>query len=245
MLKEGERLDDLQNGLYLIQDPDLFCFGIDAVLLAHFPVIRKNDRVLDMGTGSGVIPLIMSACSETNFIYALEIQDVMASLARRNVEYNGLQERISVIQGDIKEAAAYFENASFSLITCNPPYSGGNAGKANENESVSIARHEILVTLEQIIQSASYLLKNSGRFCMIHRPSRIPEIFELLKKYHLEPKRMRLVQPSWEKPANLVLVEAVKGGKPYMITEPTLVVHREDGSYTDEVLRIYGRRERN
>ena len=239
MLKDNERLDDLQNGTYVIQRKDSFCFGVDAVLLAHFPSIKNSDRVLDMGTGCGVIPIIMSSVNEKASFTGLEIQPVIADTAKRSVEYNKLSDRIRIVEGDIKEAVTYFGAASFSLITCNPPYMPPENGKSNENEAVAIARHEIKVTLEEVISTAAKLLTFGGKLCMIHRPSRLAEIFELMRKYGLEPKRLRMVHPHAEKDATMVLVEASRGGKPYMTVESPIIIYDENGNYTCQVLDIY------
>ena len=241
MLKDNERLDDLQNGTYVIQRKDSFCFGVDAVLLAHFPVIKNSDRVLDMGTGCGVIPVIMSSINEKASFTGMEIQPEIADTARRSVEYNGLNDRIRIVEGDIKEAVTIFGAASFSLITCNPPYMPPANGKENENEAVAIARHEIKVNLEEIIARASKLLKFGGKLCMIHRPSRLMEMLELMRSYRLEPKRMQLVHPYAEKEATMVLVEAASGGKPYMRVEPPIIIYDKNGNYTQQVLDIYGK----
>ena len=248
LLREGERLDDLMNGRFVIQDPALFGFGIDAVLLAHFPQLRKRDRVMDLCTGSGVIPLIMSAdpvadagkSEERPHFTGLEIQPCMASLAERSVAFNGLSDRIDIVRGDVRCVRGPFGAMTFSLVTCNPPYMPAGHGLENGTDPVAAARHEILMNLEDAVSAASFLLKNTGRFAMVHRPQRIPEIFETMRKYHLEPKRMRMVHPYEGKDANLVLLEAVKCGKPYLTVEPPLVVYRAPGVYTDEILNLYG-----
>ena len=224
-LKDNERLDDLQNGLYVIQDTNGFCFGIDAVLLSHFPVIYNKDRVLDMGCGCGIIPINMSAENEYAHFHGIEIQPYQAELAKRSVAYNGLEDRIEIIEGDIREACRIFGRASFSLITCNPPYIKEQGGKKSPNEAMAIARHEIKITLSEVIGTAAALLKIRGRFCMIHRPARLPEIIAEMKNVGLEPKRVQFVHSRINKEASMVMVEAVLGGGEYMIAEPPIILY--------------------
>ncbi len=224
-LKDNERLDDLQNGLYVIQDKNAFCFGVDAVLLSHFPKINDNDRILDMGCGCGIIPINMSAENEHALFWGIEIQKDQADLAKRSVILNGLEDRIKIVEGDIKEACAIFGKASFSLITCNPPYMKVNSGKESPNEAMAIARHEIKITLKEVIENAAALLVSGGRFCMIHRPSRFPEIIADMKEVNLEPKRVQFVHSKVNKEASMVMVEAVLGGGEYMIAEPPVILY--------------------
>ena len=227
------RCDDLMNGLIIWQDTDCFCFGIDAVLLAHFPQLKRGDRVLDLGTGFAPIPLIL--CAEAKkaemlsqvHVTGLELQDRPASLARRSVEENSLTDRIDIVSGDIREAGALFAPVSFSLITCNPPYLPVGSGLLSDQSGKAIARSELCCTLEDVVRAAGRLLKMSGRFALIHRPERLPELFVLLKEYSLEPKRMRLVCPRAGQEPTMVLVEAVKGGRPSLKVEPPLIVYGE------------------
>ena len=176
-----KRLDDLENGYRIWQDSEAFCFGIDAVLLAHYPVMKDGDCVMDLCTGNGVIPLIMhgTARDEAKRVSfrGLEIQEGAASLARESVRLNGLSDEIGIITGDVKEAANLFGAASFSLVTCNPPYTPGGGGLRGEDDRKTIARHEVLCTLSDVVEEASKLLKMKGRLAMIHRPSRLAEIF--------------------------------------------------------------------
>ena len=236
----GERVDDLMNGRYVIQDPAYFRFGMDAVLLAHFPQVRKRDRVLDLGCGNGVIPLIMSAESGTATFTGLEIQPRPADMARRSAALSGEADRIRIIEGDIREAAAIFGPASFSLVTCNPPYMPAGKGLQNPEGPLAVARHEVMVTLPDVVGAAAAVLKEKGRFAIIHRPSRLPELMALMKEARLTPKRMRLVYPGVTKEPNLVLVEGTKGGGSFFRVEPPLVVYDEEGNYTEEILKIYG-----
>ena len=241
LIRQGERLDDLQvNGYHIIQDPARFCFGIDAVLLSSFAKVKKHERALDLGTGTGIIPILLEAKNEGSVYHALEIQPESADMAARSVRYNQLEEKIIIRTGDIKEAADIYGAASFEVITVNPPYMIGEHGVKNVNEAKYIARHEALCTLEDIIRESAKILKEKGRFYMVHRPFRLPEIFSTMSRYHIEPKRMRLVHPYVDREPNMVLIEGLRSGKPRMQIEPPLIVYEKDGSYTEEALRMYG-----
>ena len=239
------RLDDLENGYFIYQDTDAFCFGIDAVLLAHYPALREGDKVCDLCSGNGIIPLLIDSTAKKTGrnvrITGLELQQPMADLFTRSVAYNHLEDTITAVCGDVKEARALFGPASFSLVTCNPPYIASGSGLTAEADAKKIARHEIACTLEDVISAATGILKEKGRFAMVHRPGRLAEIFHLLHKYRLEPKRMRLVHPYADKSPNMVLIEAVRGGGAQLNIDPPLTVYNADGTYTDEVLRIYGK----
>lgn len=240
ILKPGERLDDLQcRGYYIIQNPDMFCFGMDAVLLSDFVTIKPNAKVMDLCTGTGVIPLLMEGHGKGGHFTGLEIQDASVDMARRSVSYNNLDQRIDIIKGDVKEVPCDFKAASFDIVTCNPPYINHNHGLENAMAPKNIARHEILLTLEDVIKAASHLLREGGNFAMVHKPFRLAEIIRLLSKYRLEPKRILMVQPYCDKEPNMVLIEAAKGGKPMVKIEPALVVYNKDGSYTEELLKRY------
>lgn len=239
LVKPGERVDDLQNGYYIIQDPEKFCFGMDAVLLSDFARIKKNELVLDMGTGTGIIPVLLRAKTEGKHFTGLEIQKECAEMAQRSVNYNRLESDVSIIQGDIKEAAAVFGAASFHVVTCNPPYMIGAHGLQNPHVPKAIARHEILCTLEDVVSQASKVLKSNGRFYMVHRPFRLAEIMGVLMKYKLEPKRMQLVYPFVDKEPNMVLIEGVKGGNSRITVEKPLIVYERPGKYTKDILEIY------
>ncbi|MGN0365662.1 MAG: tRNA1(Val) (adenine(37)-N6)-methyltransferase [Suilimivivens sp.] len=240
-LKENERIDDLQRNHYrIIQDPDRFCFGMDAVLLSGFARAKEGDRVLDLGTGTGIIPLLMEAKTKASHLTGLEIQPDSADMAARSVKLNGLEKKIEIVTGDIKEAESLFGAASFDVVTCNPPYMTEHHGLTNPNAPKAIARHELLCTLEDVISQSSRLLKPGGNFFMVHRPFRLVDILVLLRQYRLEPKRMKLVYPFVDKEPNMVLLEANRGGKPRMTVEKPLVVYKEPGVYTDEIYEIYG-----
>ena len=181
-LYEGERIDDLQrNGYQIIQNEEKFCFGMDAVLLSGYAKVKKGETVLDLGTGTGIIPLLLSAKTEASHLTALEIQEESADMARRSVALNGLSEKISVVTGDIKEATKLFGKATFDVVTSNPPYMTDQHGLKNPNMPKAIARHEVLCSLEDVVREASGVLKPNGRFYMVHRPFRLAEIFEQLK----------------------------------------------------------------
>ena len=239
-LKEHERLDDLQNGYYIIQNTQDFCYGIDAVLLSVFAKVKPGERALDIGTGTGIIPILLKAKTQGKHFTGLEIQERSAEMARRSVAYNHLEDTVTIQTGDIKEAAAIFGRASFSVVTCNPPYMTGSHGLTNPHLPKAIARHEVLCTLEDVISQASQVLEPHGRFYMVHRPFRLPEIMGLMLKYKLEPKRMRLVYPFVDKEPNMVLIEGLSGGNPRITVEPPLIVYEKPGVYTKEIREIYG-----
>lgn len=240
-LKEGERLDELhRNGYQIIQNSQKFCFGMDAVLLSGFARVKAGERALDMGTGTGIIPILLRGKTEGCSFVGLEIQEESADMARRSVIYNHLEDSISIVTGDIKEAAALFGAASFDVVTCNPPYMTGNHGLVNPEQPKAIARHEILCTLEDVVRQAAKVLRPGGRFYLVHRPFRLAEILTLLVRYKLEPKRMRLVYPFVDKEPNMVLIEGLSGGRSRITVEKPLIVYREQGVYTDEIYDIYG-----
>ena len=237
----AERIDDLQiKGYRIIQNPDLFCFGVDAVLLADFARVPKNGKALDLGTGNGVIPMLMEARNEEASYVGLEIQEESASLARRSIEMNGQQQRISVVTGDIKNAAAIFGGSTFDTVTVNPPYMNENHGLINDYSPMAIARHELLCTLEDIIENSAKILRPGGNFFMIHRPHRLVDIISLLRQYRMEPKKMRFVQPFEGKEPTMVLIEASRGGKAHLKVLPPLIIHKNTKEYTEEIYKIYG-----
>lgn len=239
-LKAGERLDDLQiKGYEIIQSPGRFCFGMDAVLLSSYAKIRNRELALDLGTGTGILPILLEAKNQGEHYTGLEIQEESADMARRSVSHNGLEDKIDIVTGDIKEASGIFGAASFHVITTNPPYMIGEHGLKNEKEALYIARHEALCTLDDILRESARLLKPKGRFYMVHRPFRLPEILAKMSAYGIEPKRMRLVYPYIDKEPNMVLLEGLRGGRPRMQVEPPLIVYQKDGEYTEELMKIY------
>ena len=219
MLKPNERIDDLQRNNYrIIQDPERFCFGMDAVLLSGFAKAKEGDHVIDLGTGTGIIPILMEAKTKASNLVGLEIQPESADMAQRSVELNHLEKKIRIVTGDIREASSIFGAATFDVVTSNPPY----------------------MTLEDVICQAAKLLRPGGSFYMVHRPFRLVDIMVLMREYHLEPKRMKLVYPYIDKDPNMVLIEGLRGGRPRMTVEKPLIVYKEPGVYTDEIYEIYG-----
>lgn len=240
-LLDGERLDELhRNGYHIIQNPKKFCFGMDAVLLSGFAKVKEGETALDLGTGTGIIPILLEAKTLGKHFTALEIQEESADMARRSVAYNDLEEKIKIITGDIKEASQIFGAASFDVVTTNPPYMNDQHGLKNPNVPKAIARHEVLCTLEDVIREGAKVLKPQGRFYMIHRPFRLVEIINTLTKYKLEPKRMQMVHPYIDKEPNMVLIEAVRGGKARLKVEKPLIVYKEPNVYHQEIYDIYG-----
>ena len=242
LLKEGERIDDLQrNGYGIIQNPEKFCFGMDAVLLSGFARVKEEESVVDLGTGTGILPILLEAKTQGKRFVGLEIQEESADMARRSVEYNGIGDKVEIVTGDIKEASKIFGAASFDVVTCNPPYMIAQHGLQNEGDAKTIARHEVLCTLEDVVTQTAKLLKPQGRCYFVHRPFRLVEILTMMSAKGIEPKRMRLVYPYVDKEPNMVLLEAVQGGGPQLTVLPALVVYNPDGSYTRPVLDLYGK----
>ena len=275
LLREGERIDDLEvHGFRIIQNPSFFCFGMDVVLLSAFVRTRKKDRVMDLGTGTGIIPLLLTAKGKCSACDGLELQEAVAEMAGRSVQLNQrrLQEamedadpagnkkdesfmqpadgmmalaeatsKLRILQGDIREVPTRFPKAEYDAVTCNPPYIKQTSGLHNDETAYNLARHEIAVSWEEIVQAAAHLLKPGGTFTIVHKPFRLPELMQVLQKYRLEPKRMQMVQPYADKEPNMVLLEAVQGGGPQLTVLPALVVYNPDGSYTRQVLDLYGK----
>lgn len=240
MLREEERLDDLQRGgLHLIQNPSWFCFGMDAVLLSSFARATEGQRCLDLGCGNGIIPLLMSAKTKGQSFFGLEIQEDVACMARRSVQWNHLEDKINIIHGDIKEATSIFGAASFDVVTSNPPYLPQTGGLVNDISHKAMARHELQCTLPDVISSAAKLLKPGGHFYMVHRPFRLAEIIHQMVTYRVEPKRMQLVYPYVDKEPNMVLIEGVRGGNTHMTVEPPLIVYERENEYTEQLKRMY------
>ncbi len=223
----GERLDDLQlNGLELIQSPDRFCFGVDAVLLSDFVKVKENETVLDMGTGTGIIPILLTAKTKGKHFTELEIQKESAQMARRSVAHNHLEDKIDIVTGDIKEAAQIFKPAFFDVITVNPPYMVYQHGLQNPKDAMAIARHEILCSLDDILRESMKLMQDKGRFYMIHRPFRMTEIMIKMNQYKIEPKRLQFVHPYVHKEPTMVLIEGVRGAKSRVRIEPPLIMYK-------------------
>lgn len=240
-LKDGERLDELhRNGYQIIQDPKRFCFGMDAVLLAGFVKVKPGEKALDLGTGTGILPILLEARTKGAFFTGLEIQPESADMACRSVRLNHLEDKVHIITGDIREADRLFGAGSYHVVTSNPPYMTDLHGLKNPNEAKAIARHEVLCTLEDVVSQAARLLMPCGRFYLVHRPFRLAEILTCLCSHGLEPKRMRLVHPYADRDPNMVLIEALKGGRSGMKVEKPLVIFEKPGVYRSEITEIYG-----
>ena len=241
ILLPGERIDDLErNNFKIIQNPARFCFGMDAVLLSGFAFVREGETAIDLGTGNGIIPILLAAKTPGKHFTGLEIQHENVGMAQRSVRLNRIEDRVTIVEGDKKTASADLGKAAFDVVTSNPPYMLGQHGLVNPDSAKAIARHEILCTLDDVVREAALLLKPHGRFYLVHRPFRLAEIITCLKDHRLEPKRMKMVHPFIDKEPNMVLIEAVRGGKPRMTVEAPLIVYKSEGVYNDEIYDIYG-----
>ena len=243
-LEENERIDDLEyKNLKIIQNKEWFRFGIDSVLLSDFAKeIKKGSKVLDLGTGTGIISILLCGKTELKKIIGIEIQEDVYKMANKSILLNNLENRFEVINEDIKNLRNIFPANSIDAIVTNPPYKKENTGLKSKNMVEQISKHEILCKLEDIIKQSSFLLNNNASFYMVHRPDRIADIIELLRKYKLEPKKIRLVYPKISKEPNLVLIKATKGAKSFLKIEKPLIVYNENGEYTDEILEIYDKK---
>ena len=242
-INENERVDDLElNGLKIIQDKNGFCFGIDSVLLTDFAKnIKANSNVIDLGTGTGIIPILLTQkTNNTNFV-GIELQTEVANMAERSVKINNLENRIKILNLNILELDKNYRKNSFDVVTTNPPYKKLKTGVVNENNKKLISRHEITASLENFIEIASYLLKDFGEFYMVHRPDRLVDIFYLMRKNKIEPKKIRFVYPNKNKKANLILIKGIKLAKPFLEYDDNLYVYDENNKYTKEILKIYNK----
>jgi tRNA1Val (adenine37-N6)-methyltransferase len=244
MIYENERIDDLEfKNLKIIQSDSCFCFGIDAVLLSDFAKeIKKGSIVADLCSGNGIVSILLSAKTSASKFYAVEIQEKISDMAMRSVKLNKLEEKINVLNMDLKHLPNKFNPNFFDAIVCNPPYKKANSGLKNTCKEKLIARHEIMCNLEDIVSVSSKLLKNNGNIYMVHRPERLVDIMELFRKYNLEPKVLRFVQPYANKAPNLVLVKAVKNGNSFLKVLKPLIVYNQDGTYTEDILKIYNKK---
>ena len=241
LIKDDECLDDLQNGFMLIQKNNTFKFGVDAVLLADFTQVKRSDMVLEMGTGTGIIPILLYAKKQPASITALEIQEDMADMAQRNIKYNKLEDKISILHMDFKEAPDRLGKAKYDCVVTNPPYVKREAGINNPEESKAIARFEIACTLQDVVSTAKELLRTGGKLSMVHRADRLVDIIYEMRNQGLEPKRIRFVHSNAGKRPHLVLIEGVRGGRPELKFMDPLYIYDSMGEYTEEIHRIYGR----
>ena len=241
-LKPDERIDDLEiRGFRIIQNPLYFCFGCDAVLLSDFARPGKNDRVMDLCTGTGIVPILMAAKDKGKSFAGLEINSYMAEMAGRSVAMNGIEDRFDIREGNIRNIREMYSHGSYDYVTVNPPYIKENNGLTNPSSAINVARHEIELNLEDVISGAAYLLRSKGGFAMVHKPFRLPEIITLMKKYRIEPKRLRMVQSKVDSEPSMLLIEGAKEGGEFLKVEPALIMYDENGEYTEEVLKIYGK----
>ena len=242
-LKENERIDDLEfKNLKIIQNKDGFCFGIDSILLTDFAKnIKQNSKVIDLGTGTGIIPILLYGKTKNTKFVGVEIQPEVAERADRSVKLNLLENNIEILNMSILELSKKYNRGSFDVVTTNPPYKKINTGVINENNKKLISRHEITASLDDFIKTASFLLKDLGEFYMVHRPDRLVDIFYSMRKNKIEPKKIKFVYPNKNKKTNLVLIKGIKNGKQFLEFENNLYVYNEDGNYTDEILKIYNK----
>lgn len=242
-LEKNERIDDLEfKNLKVIQNKNGFCFGMDAVLLSDFAKnIKRNATVLDLGTGTGIIPILLCGKTELKKVVGVEIQEEVAKMAKKSILLNNLENKFEILNCNIKELNKIYENQTFDVIVTNPPYKKQDSGIINENEKKLISRHEITANLEDFIKISKYLLKDKGELYMVHRPERLVDIFELMRKYKIEPKELKMVCPNKNKEPNLVLIKGVKNAKPFLKVEKNLYVYDTENNYTKEILEIYNK----
>ena len=242
-LKENERIDDLEfKDLKIIQNKDGFCFGIDSVLLSDFAKgMRYNSKVIDLGTGTGILNILLSGKTNAKEFVGVEIQEEVAEMAERSVQLNKLEDKITILNENILNLKNIYKTKSFDVVVTNPPYKKINTGLVNDEDKKIISRHEITASLEDFIHISAYLLKDFGEFYMVHRPDRLVDIFCAMRKEKIEPKLIKFVYPNNNKKSNLVLIKGIKNGKPFLQFDDNLFVYNEDGTYTDEILKIYNK----
>ena len=243
LLKDNERIDDLQfNNLKIIQNKDGFCFGIDSVLLSDFAKeIPANSKILDLGTGTGILGILLCGKTLVSKVYGVDIQKDVCEMANRSIQLNHLEDRFEIIHKDIKDLEEVFEASSFDAIVSNPPYKKNHSGIKNLSETKLLSRHEVSASLVDFIEISSKLLKSNCSLYMVHRPERLADLFYLLRKYNLEPKKLRLVHSYKQSKPKLILVKATKDAKSFLTIDEPLIIYHQDGSYTDEILKIYQR----
>lgn len=241
-LLDDESIDDLQlDNLFLIQKKQGFRFGVDAVLLSNFANIKNRHRVVDLCTGTGIVPFLAYGKYKPKEVIGIEIQEDMVEMANRSSKYNGVENIVKFKNADLKDIDFLKTLGTFDVLTVNPPYKLNNSGILNPNDKLAIARHEVMCNLEDVIIAARRLLKDNGRMYMVHRPERLIDIFELMRKHKIEPKRVQMIQPNIKKAPNIVLVEGQRDGGAYLKWEAPLYIYNEDGTYTKELNKIYGR----
>lgn len=239
-LLPGERIDDLErNGYRIIQNKNGFCFGMDAVLLSGFVQAGKKDKIIDLGTGTGILPLLLRAKTGSKDITGLEIQEQVAEMAARSVKLNDLEEDIRIVCGDLKEADKLFPAGTFDVVTCNPPYMKAEGGLTNPDEGKAISRHEIKCSFEDVVKVSKKLLKSGGKLFLVHRPERLSELITTLRQNGMETKRLRMVHSFVDEKAVMVLIEAASGGGTFMKVEKPLIIYKEKNVYSDEIDEIY------
>lgn len=242
LLKNDETLDDLQlNGICIIQKREAFRFGVDAVLLANFAKVKSKMKAIDLCSGTGIIPFILAGKTNAEHITGIEIQKDMVDMAKRSACFNNMEQRLGFIHKDLSDLNFMNSLSKVDVVTVNPPYKLKNSGIVSKDDKNAIARHEICCTLEDVIKAATSVLKDNGKLYMIHRPERIVDIMCIMRKYSIEPKLMRMVQPTINKAPNMVLIEGQKNGGKFLKWEAPLAIHRENGDYTEEINIIYGR----
>ena len=242
-LKQDERIDDLEfNGLKIIQNKNGFCFGIDSVLLSDFAKnMRKNSKVIDLGTGTGIINILLSGKTTAKELVGVEVQEEVADMAKRSVKLNGVEGKIEILNKNILDLKNIYNKGYFDVVVTNPPYKKINTGLINEENKKMISRHEITANLRDFIHISSYLLKDHGEFFMVHRPERLVDILWTMREEKIEPKKIKFVYPNENKKTNLVLIKGVKNGNYFLEFEDNLYVYNQNGNYTDEILKIYGK----
>lgn len=240
-VKEGETVEELNlHGLRIIQKEKGFRFGVDAVLLSDFAEVRKNDRVMDFCTGTGIVPILLYGKTKAGEIHGLEIQAQFCEMAERSIRMNGIEEKVKVHLGDLKDQELLKILGNYHVVTANPPYKKMNSGMVNEADALTIARHEVTLTLEDLISASRKVLKDQGRLYLIHRPERLADLISLMRKYRIEPKRIRMVYPNTKKPPTMVLIEGVRDGGEFLKVDAPLFIYDDEGNYSDEIRRIYG-----
>ena len=238
-LKDGERIDDLLiGGLKIIQNESEFCFSLDAILLAHFATVRQGGQAVDLGTGTGVIPLLLTTRG-IGYVSGVEFSPSMAEMASRSIALNELQDKVKIVHGDLCKVRELLPAEGYDLVVSNPPYRPVGGGFISPNDRVAMAKHEVTATLQDVVNAARYLLKTRGRFAMVHLPERMSEILVAMSLAGLEPKRLQLVHSGVDKKPKMLLVEGIRGGKPGLEVLPPLIVYQPDGSYHDEIQKYY------